>query len=83
MYATDEDPSVAEPAERARRFGQFDHVRMYGADLIERLRAPGFHVEQLRPVQNMSANDIARWGLWDDSIFRCKVRRTARTRHAS
>jgi SAM-dependent methyltransferase len=38
--ATDEDPS-APAQERARRFGQADHVRSYGHDLDDRLRANG------------------------------------------
>ncbi len=74
---TDEDPSVTDPAECARRFGQFDHVRMYGSDLVGRLREPGFDVEQLRPTRSMTAGDIARFGLWDDSIFRCRARGAA------
>lgn len=68
---TDEDPSVIDPRERARRFGQFDHVRMYGRDFVGRLREAGFQVDELRPLQNMAADEIARFGLWDDSIFRC------------
>jgi SAM-dependent methyltransferase len=47
---TDEDPSVAEPAERDRRFGQWDHVRIYGRDdFLERMRAAGFAVEAFAP----------------------------------
>lgn len=42
---THEDPSIVEPAERYKHFGQADHVRMYGYDIKERLEAAGFHVE--------------------------------------
>lgn len=42
--ATDEDPDVTDPAERERRFAQRDHVRMYGADLEDRLAEAGFTV---------------------------------------
>lgn len=42
---TDEDPSVLSEPEREKRFGQKDHVRMYGDDFIERLCASGFRVE--------------------------------------
>lgn len=43
---TREDPDVTDPDERARRFGQEDHVRMYGHDgeLERRLGAAGFTV---------------------------------------
>jgi SAM-dependent methyltransferase len=43
---TDEDPGVTDVAERIARFGQADHVRLYGDDIIDRLRAPGFEVER-------------------------------------
>lgn len=33
------------PEERERRFGQNDHVRLYGRDYGERLQRAGFHVE--------------------------------------
>jgi SAM-dependent methyltransferase len=40
---TEEDPSLS-PEERTKRFGQSDHVRLYGPDLAERLRDAGFSV---------------------------------------
>ncbi len=42
---TDEDPTVADPQERLRRFGQVDHVRAYGRDFPTRVGAQGFDVE--------------------------------------
>lgn len=42
--ATDEDPRVTDPDERTTRFGQSDHVRLYGQDYFERLRQAGFEV---------------------------------------
>jgi SAM-dependent methyltransferase len=39
-----EDPSVTDPGERLRLFGQVDHVRIYGRDFEDRLRAAGFAV---------------------------------------
>ena len=45
---TDEDPDLKDPAERARRFGQPDHVRMYGADFADRLAESGFAVERVQ-----------------------------------
>jgi SAM-dependent methyltransferase len=41
---TDEDPSVG-PEERLARFGQADHVRYYGDDFEDRLRAAGLSIE--------------------------------------
>jgi len=45
--STDEDPGVVSEAEREARFGQKDHVRMYGDDFIHRLEAAGFEVATL------------------------------------
>ncbi len=42
--ATDEDPSVTDEKERTHRFGQKDHVRMYGDDFANRLEEAGFKV---------------------------------------
>jgi SAM-dependent methyltransferase len=42
---TREDPSVIDPAERLARYGQEDHVRMYGRDFGDRLAAAGFEVD--------------------------------------
>ena len=42
---TDEDPSVTTPEERDRRFGQWDHLRLYGQDdFAARLKRVGFDV---------------------------------------
>jgi SAM-dependent methyltransferase len=42
---THEDPSITDPAERAKVFGERGHVRLYGTDLRDRLEAAGFTVE--------------------------------------
>lgn len=44
---TDEDPTVTTENERETRFGQKDHVRMYGDDFVERLQKKGFEVQIL------------------------------------
>jgi SAM-dependent methyltransferase len=41
---TIEDPSITDPKERERLFGQHDHVRRYGPDFARRLEEAGFHV---------------------------------------
>ena len=41
---TDEDSSVTDEAQRTTRFGQKDHVRMYGDDFANRLTSAGFKV---------------------------------------
>jgi SAM-dependent methyltransferase len=48
---TFEDFSVVDPQQRERVFGQFDHVRIYGQDYPDRLRAHGFTVERVNVAQ--------------------------------
>lgn len=42
--STDEDLTVVDPKARERRFGQSDHVRTYGLDIVDRLTTAGFVV---------------------------------------
>jgi SAM-dependent methyltransferase len=60
---TDEDPSVTDPGERLRRFGQNDHVRKYGWDYVDRLREAGFLVKVERPETYLAAEEIERYRL--------------------
>ncbi len=64
---TYEDPSITDPEERRKHFGQDDHVRLYGvADFKRRLEAAGFEVE---------AVDYAA-GLPEDTVERHRLVRT-------
>ncbi len=44
---TIEDFSVTDPKERETLFGQFDHVRIYGQDYVDRLNSVGLKVERV------------------------------------
>jgi SAM-dependent methyltransferase len=44
---TDEDPEVADETARESRFGQKDHVRMYGDDFAARIHAAGMDVRTI------------------------------------
>jgi SAM-dependent methyltransferase len=44
---TFEDDSITDPKERAKIFGQYDHVRIYGRDYFDKLRKIGFEVEEV------------------------------------
>ncbi len=68
---TDEDPSVTKPEERKRRFGQRDHVRLYGMNIENRLRECGFDLQIRRMFQELSSDLVLRFGIWDDPIFVC------------
>ena len=43
---TYEDPSITDPKEREKHFGQYDHVRLYGTNYPNVLRSAGFEVEE-------------------------------------
>jgi SAM-dependent methyltransferase len=43
---TYENKKVGTPEERKRHYGQADHVRYYGADVRDRIRAAGFQLEE-------------------------------------
>jgi hypothetical protein len=60
---TDEDASVTDPDERKRRFGQFDHVRLYGRDHLDRLDRSGFSVSVRDIAAELSPEDARRYGL--------------------
>ena len=49
--ATFEDPSITDPRERADYFGQFDHVRYYGANFRDRVRDAGFGLTEFTAVE--------------------------------
>jgi SAM-dependent methyltransferase len=60
---TYEDPSIREPAEREKHFGQRDHVREYGLDYTDRLSKAGFTVDTQDPLNDLSEEEIERFGL--------------------
>lgn len=48
---TDEDLTVSDPAEKDRRFGQWDHVRLYDrGDFVARMERAGFQVSLYDPA---------------------------------
>ncbi len=60
---TDEDPTLEDPEERKRRFGQYDHVRLHGLDYPERLKKGGFGVVEVDYSQKLSADIFRRYAL--------------------
>lgn len=68
-----EDPSIVDPSERLRVFGQSDHVREYGADYVDRLREVGFKVMVSTVSELFEKNDIVLMGLTPASgeIYYC------------
>jgi len=70
LGTTIEDPSVQCPKERERRFGQSDHVRIYGSDYFDRLRSAKFRVEMINPVTAWGLGAVERLHLDpDERVF--------------
>lgn len=60
---TEEDPSVTDPKERERLYGQDDHVRQYGQDYADRLTAAGFSVRADDFVNTLEPDLVERYAL--------------------
>lgn len=69
---TEEDLSITDPQERARRYGQADHVRYYGMDIVTRLQAAGFDVQRIDTHKLFVAQDIAGMRLGSVQILLCR-----------
>ncbi|MDH3539864.1 MAG: class I SAM-dependent methyltransferase [Acidimicrobiia bacterium] len=68
---TYEDATITAPEARRRAFGETDHRRWYGSDLIDRLAECGFIVT-LDRAQALPEDLKARYGLLaDENIFLC------------
>ncbi len=70
---TYEDPAITEPADRERAFWQHDHVRLYGADIVQRLQRAGFDVAVIRPREEFGGRLVCRCRLLEaDQMFVCR-----------
>jgi SAM-dependent methyltransferase len=63
LEVTREDPSIADPDERERLFGQYDHVRLCGADYPARIAEAGFVVSREDFVEELDERVRRRHGL--------------------
>ncbi len=60
---TFEDDSIIDPKERAKIFGQYDHVRIYGRDYFNKLRSVGFTVEEVDFTATLTPQEIEKYRL--------------------
>ena len=63
------DDSITDPRERERIFGQSDHVRKYGHDYPERIRAAGLHAIEDGFVNELDEEVRRRFGLVKGEII--------------
>jgi len=66
---TFEDNSITDPKERARIFGQYDHVRVYGRDYFDKLRSIGFRVAEEDYTKKIAPADVERFCLAKGEII--------------
>ena len=67
--ATFEDNTILDKSERARIFGQYDHVRIYGRDYFDKLRAAGFKVKEVDFTANLAAGLVEKYRLAKGEII--------------
>ncbi len=67
--STFEDNSITDRQERARVFGQYDHVRIYGRDYFDKLRSIGFTVQEVDYTALLSTDEIDRYCLAPGEII--------------
>ncbi len=66
---TFEDDSITDKKERAKIFGQYDHVRIYGKDYFDKLRSVGFKVDEVDYTSNLSEEEISKYCLTKGEIL--------------
>ena len=66
---TFEDYSITDKKERAKIFGQYDHVRVYGRDYFYKLRGIGFKVEEVDYTNTLSNEKITEYCLAKGEII--------------
>lgn len=70
---TFEDPSVTDPEERERLFGQWNHVRRYGPDYKDRLEEAGFKVTKYPAPEVVGQENVKRMGVMEDEdVYFCE-----------
>lgn len=58
LDTTFEDDSITDPKERAKIFGQYDHVRVYGMDYFTKLESIGFNVEAVDYTSTLTSEEV-------------------------
>lgn len=66
---TFEDNAITSQKERARIFGQYDHVRVYGRDYFDKLREIGFKVDEVDYSSTLAPKEIDRYRIAKGEII--------------
>ena len=66
---TFEDNSITDRKERAKIFGQYDHVRIYGKDYFDKLRSVGFKVDEVDYTKTLLEEEITKYCLTKGEVL--------------
>ncbi|MDX1828590.1 MAG: methyltransferase domain-containing protein [Lutibacter sp.] len=66
---TYEDFTITSPKERAKHFGQYDHVRIYGKDYFNKLRSAGFKVDEINYSAEINDDLVKKYCLVKNEIL--------------
>ncbi len=66
---TFEDNTITSRKERAKIFGQYDHVRVYGRDYFDKLRSIGFNVEEVDYTKTLTPLDVDTYRLAQGEVI--------------
>lgn len=66
---TFEDDTIKDRTERAKIFGQYDHVRVYGRDYFDKLRSIGFKVDEVDYTKKIAPEKLERFCLMKNEIL--------------
>ena len=66
---TFEDNTITDRKERAKLFGQYDHVRVYGRDYFDKLRSIGFKVDEVDYTKKITLDKIEKYCLMQNEIL--------------
>jgi hypothetical protein len=69
LQRTWSDPGIASPAARLQAFGQEDHVRLFGADFVERVASSGLKPRVASHADLLAGVDAGRFGVNPDEPF--------------
>ena len=66
---TFEDNTIIDKKQRTEIFGQYDHVRVYGRDYFNKLRAIGFRVDEITYTKKIDKKKVERYCLMKGEIL--------------
>ena len=66
---TFEDHTITNRKQRAKLFGQYDHVRVYGKDYFKKLSDCGFRVEAVDYTSQLTSEEIEKYRLAKGEII--------------